>query len=126
MNSLFLQTQFNTSANRLPADFWLITAYNPDGIDSSQGLNESSDMALFAELENLGHAPIRITGSSPDGIHSEPGWAAPIDESTALELGRKYQQLALFHFHSGKIDLVDCTDSTRISLSNPEGRLKTL
>jgi len=123
MKAEYIETHFRCDAVELPDDFWLITAFNPDGIDSTDELNRAADAELFAELEKLGHAPIRITGFSPDEIHSEAGWAAPIDEAAALRLGRRFQQEALFHFLPARIDLVDCKDATRIALGARADRI---
>ena len=126
MKAEYLETHFRCNTIDLPDDFWLITAHNPDGIDAADELNQAADSELFAELEKCGHAPLRITGFSPDEIHSEAGWAAPIDEATALRLGRYFRQEALFHFHSGEIDLVDCEDGSRLPLQNPSCRIRII
>ena len=123
MKAEYLETHFRCATTDLPDDFWLITAYNPDGIDSTDALNEAADAALFAELEKLGHTPIRITGYSPDELHLEAGWSAPIDEAEALRLGRVFRQEALFHFLPARIDLIDCRDASRIMLGERISRI---
>lgn len=122
MKTEYLETHFRCATTELPDDFWLITAFNPDGIDSTDELNWAADAELFAELEKLGHTPIRITGYSPDELHSEAGWSAPIDEDEALHLGRIFRQEALFHFLPARIDLINCRDASRIILGERMSR----
>jgi len=123
INQLFLQTRFRSESSDFPAEFWLVTAYNPNGIDFSDELNRAADFRLFQELDKHGQKPIRITGVSPDELHSEVGWGAIIDETAALKLGRQFQQLAVFHFLPARIDLVDCRDATRITLGARADRI---
>jgi hypothetical protein len=95
-----------------PADFAIITAYDPDGLPTTADLNLAADESLEAELRAAGHRLHRITGGSADGVHLEPGWGVPIGLPGAVEYGRRYRQLAVFYVRGGGVCLVDCADGS--------------
>ena len=95
-----------------PADFTVITAYNPDGLETSLELNLAADVALESELRSAGYRLHRIIGGSDDGVHLEPGWGVPIGLPGAVEFGRRYRQLAIFAVRAGRLALVDCEDGS--------------
>jgi hypothetical protein len=95
-----------------PADFAIITAYDPDGLPTTAELNLAADESLEAELRAAGHRLHRITGGAADGVHLEPGWGVPIGLPGAVEYGRRYRQLAVFYVRGGGVCLVDCADGS--------------
>jgi hypothetical protein len=95
-----------------PADFAIITAYDPDGVETSLELNLAADLALEADLQAAGYRLHRITGGSADGVHLEPGWGVSIGLPGAVEFGRRYRQLAIFAVRAGRLALVDCEDGS--------------
>lgn len=123
MNPAYHDTVFEYIPTGKPPDFWVITAYNPDGKDADPADNIAADYRLREEIESLGLVPFRLIGRSPDSSHAEPGWGVPCDESTALEIGRRYRQEAVFHFTVGRIELVDCESGSHESLENPSSRI---
>ena len=102
-----------------PADFAIITAYDPDGLATSLERNLAADATLAAELRAAGYRLHRITGGSADGVHLEPGWGVPIGLPGAVEFGRRYRQLAVFCVQGGVVSLVDCTDGLAEDLGRP-------
>ena len=102
-----------------PADFAIITAYDPDGLPTTQELNRAADKALESELRAAGYRLHRITGGSADGVHLEPGWGVPIGLPGAVEYGRRYRQLAVFYIQGGGLKLVDCADGASEDLGRP-------
>ena len=102
-----------------PADFAIITAYDPDGLATSLERNLAADVTLAAELRAAGYRLHRITGGSADGVHLEPGWGVPIGLPGAVEFGRRYRQLAVFCVQGGVVSLVDCTDGLAEDLGRP-------
>ncbi len=102
-----------------PADFAIITAYDPDGLPTTAELNRAADEALESELRAAGYRLHRITGGSVDGVHLEPGWGVPIGLPGAVEYGRRYRQLAVFYIHGGGLKLVDCADGASEDLGRP-------
>jgi hypothetical protein len=95
-----------------PADFAIITAYDPDGLPTTADLNLAADESLEAGLRAAGHRLHRIIGGSADGVHLEPGWGVPIGLPGAVEYGRRYRQLAVFYVRGGGVCLVDCADGS--------------
>ncbi len=102
-----------------PADFAIITAYDPDGLPTTAELNRAADEALESELRAAGYRLHRITGGSVDGVHLEPGWGVPIGLPGAVEYGRRYRQLAVFYVQGGGLKLVDCADGASEDLGRP-------
>ena len=102
-----------------PADFAIITAYDPDGLPTTAELNRAADEALESELRAAGYRLNRITGGSVDGVHLEPGWGVPIGLPGAVEYGRRYRQLAVFYIQGGGLKLVDCADGASEDLGRP-------
>ena len=124
LNPAYHQTVFEYIPAGKPDDFWVITAYNPDGSSADLGDNLAADARLRTDLARLKITPFRVIGLSPDETHAEPGWGFPSDDATALEIGRRYQQDALYHFTAGRIDLVDCETQERHPLENPATRIR--
>jgi hypothetical protein len=104
-----------------PADFAIITGYDPDGLPTTAEQNLAADFALEAELRAAGFCPHRITGGSADGEHLEPGWGVPIGLPVAVEFGRRYRQVAIFYVRAGALSLVDCEDGSSEDLGRPFG-----
>ena len=123
-NPAYLQTVFEYIPTGKPGDFWVITAYNPKGKPADPGDNIQADAQLLADIEALEITPFRVTGLSPDETHAEPGWGFPSDETTALEIGRRYRQQAVYHFTAGRIDLVYCKTHECHSLDDPATRIR--
>lgn len=92
----------------LPDHFAIITAWNPDGLMTDGAVNEAADHVLKHELEDVGLAPFRATGCSPDLTHREPGWAVVISKVEAIALGRRHRQLGVWLIRDGELILVDC------------------
>ena len=95
-----------------PADFAIITAYDPDGQPTTAEQNLAADTALEADLRAAGYRLHRITGGSADGVHLEPGWGVPIGLPGAVEFGRRYRQVAVITVKGGVVSLVDCADGS--------------
>ena len=102
-----------------PADFAIITAYDPDGLPTTAELNRAADEALESELRAAGYLLHRVTGGSADGVHLEHGWGVPIGLPGAVEYGRRYRQLAVFCVQGGVLSLVDCADGASEDLGRP-------
>ncbi len=104
-----------------PADFAIITAYDPEGRTASPADNVEADAMLKAELQAGGFCLHRITGGSADGVHLEPGWGVPIGVPGAVEFGRRYRQVAVFYVRAGALTLVDCEDGSSEDLGRSFG-----
>ncbi len=122
LKAAYHDTVFEYIPNAEVPDFWVITAHNPDGKTTDAGDNVAADKRLHAEIAELGIIPFRIIERSPDDTHAEPGWGFPCGEATAMKIGRRYRQDAVFHFTDGRIALVNCKTSERHPLDAPETR----
>lgn len=94
----------------LPVEFAIITAWNPMWIIVPASVNRRADGTLAGELEQRGISCFRATGCSPDLTHREPGWAIAVTAQAALELGRRFKQLAIWRVRGDELVLVDCAD----------------
>lgn len=124
MKPAYHDTIFEYIPSETISDFWVVTAYNPDGKTVESADNIIADKLLMAEITALGLSPFRIIGLSPDEFHAEPGWGLPCDEALALEIGRRYKQEAVFHFTSARIVLVDCKTGECHPLDDPTNRIR--
>ena len=124
LNPAYHNTVFQFTANSKPADFWVITACNPKGKPADPGDNIKADARLHEDITKLKTTPFRVIGLSPDESHAEPGWGFPCDEASALEIGRRYRQQAVYHFTGARIDLVDCKTGGCQPLDDPATRIR--
>jgi len=99
-----------------PADFAILTAYDPEGRAASRADNVAADAMLKAELLAAGFRLHRLTGGSADGVHLEPGWGVNVGLPGAVEFGRRYRQVAVFYVRAGALTLVDCEDGSSADL----------
>jgi hypothetical protein len=104
----------------LPDHFAIITAWNPEGLMADRALNEAADRILKQELDDLGLAPFRVTGCSPDLSHREPGWGVVISKVEAIVVGRRHRQLGVWLVRDDELILIDCatgeeTDAGKLS-----------
>lgn len=123
MKPEYKTTHFYTPEKYLPHEFWLITAYNPDGVDATPEQNDQRDLDLSLALEDFDVTPFRIFIRNPDGTHEEAGWGAEITLDEAMCFAEDFEQDTVYHFISDQIYLVDCSNTTRTSLSEPENRI---
>ena len=112
MNPEYPKTVFHTPCENLPADFYIITAHNPDGQTMDPSDNDKRDEELSQDLAQLVSSKFRITGMSRDRYHSEPGWGIGCSRDTAIDMGKKYQQEAIFRISEGQLFLIDCSHET--------------
>ncbi|MGI8755653.1 MAG: DUF3293 domain-containing protein [Acidimicrobiales bacterium] len=100
----------------------VITAANPHGVTAERAEVEAADAHQQAELlhavdqaATAGHSAIQwwpAVGTSPDGIHSELSVAVSgLDRSEAVELGRRFDQLAIFELTAETQAVVSCIDT---------------
>jgi hypothetical protein len=115
-NSLYATTRFRLTAipDSWPSAFVIITAYAPTGQRWSDAENAATDQRLSAEIEALGVWHRRITGYSPDTGHAEPGWAVKLPVETGREIGRRFQQDAIFVIRADALGYVSCSGDRKV------------
>lgn len=94
------------NASVLGDEFAILTAYNPHGRDHSAADNADRDRRLRADLTARGLTWVRADGWAPDRSHREPGVAVVADRVTAQQIGREYEQSAIYWYADGVIWLV--------------------
>lgn len=96
-----------------PGDpIFVLTAYNPGGIDRDDSENEASERSLERELSSAGATYWPALGRSRDGSWSEPGVAvAMFDRAAACAYGDRYGQLAVFELTDDQVHVVRCSDA---------------
>ncbi len=87
-------------------DFVVITAWNPPVAGFDQRDNPKRDKDLHSRLVQLGVEAVRVTGTSQDLAHAEPGWAAAVSLDVALPLARDFQEAAIFAVRTNDLYLV--------------------
>ncbi len=124
LNPSYMEAYFQYIQSESPSDFYVITAYNPDGKTVSIADNSQADIELCEAIEALKLKSFSVIGMSQDELHAEPGWGVHCDEKIAIELAKRFRQEAIFHFTDGQIHLVDCKTGKRFSLRNPSERIR--
>ena len=105
-----------------PEAFVIVTACNPRGEIVDAERNESLDRELSTFLEVKGLVHCRMTGGSPDGSHLEPGYLVECDLEVGLELGRRFEQVAIYGVLDGELHLVDCKDGKKTFVAEWDSR----
>jgi AcrR family transcriptional regulator len=80
----------------LPDAFAVLTANNPRGRTVSTSENISRMLELKRQLRAHGQLWLRVDGVSPDRLHREEGVAVAVARETAVHLGRKFEQSAIY------------------------------
>lgn len=102
--TIFLLTQ-PLSTN---SSFTIVTAFNPFGQNLSNCQNLLNDRRLQADIDKM-RVPYRcVVGASPDLQHMEKSWALFCDKENGLELGLRFDQLAIYHVEKGRLLLLPC------------------
>ena len=93
------------------APIFVLTAWNPGGVDRDTSANEDAERILEAELASADASFWPALGRSPDDSWSEPGVAvAGIDRTAACALGERYGQLAVYELTDDAVRVVRCRD----------------
>jgi hypothetical protein len=90
--------------------FAIITAYQTTGQVWPQAANLQADERLRQTLEALGVWYQRLTGYSPVTGHAEPGWAVAMDFEQACDLGRQFEQDAIYYVDGDELTVSHCDD----------------
>jgi hypothetical protein len=91
-----------------PDEFAIITAYATTGETWSGEQNRAADLELESELRATGSWMRRLTGYDPSTGHAEPGWAVELGFEAACDLGRRFQQDAIFWVSGNRVWVAKC------------------
>lgn len=92
----------------LPVNWTLVTAFARTGTVRPFAENEAADARLAGELDKLGLRRWRVTGRSPSGDHAEPGWGIDAPVALARDIGRQFDQVAIFWILDGVLWVGEC------------------
>jgi hypothetical protein len=90
----------------LGGGFCVITADNPNGRTQSNSQNAAAMHRLREAIATLDADATPCDGTNPDRTHRERGLAARIDRARGIELGRAFEQIAIFHYDGDTFWLV--------------------
>jgi hypothetical protein len=80
----------------LNAEFAILTAFNPRGMDIGEGENLQRMKELEAELESSGDSFVRVDACSPDRSHCECSVAIQSSFDRAIDIAKRWEQVAIF------------------------------
>ncbi|QQX81001.1 DUF3293 domain-containing protein [Shewanella sp. KX20019] len=105
----YQQTQFLfTQCLSSKISFAIITAHNPRGEILAPCQNRLLDRKLQQEILKLRRPYRAMVGASQDWKHMEKSWAVSTDKASAIELGRKFNQNAIYYVDADKLQLIPC------------------
>jgi hypothetical protein len=91
-----------------PNEFGVVTACNPDGMTIPDAENEELTGRLELSLLEEGKEIFPVTGYDPESTHGESGFGVVCTKEEILELGRKWEQVAVFRVEDGQVWLLFC------------------
>jgi hypothetical protein len=101
----------------LAGPVFLLTSYNPRGVDLSLEENEIRLAELDAYLRAELVAAVRSIGASKDRSWIEPGFALlDADEGEALAIARRFEQAAIYAWSAERLEVVGALDEGRASV----------
>ena len=93
----------------VPIRFGVVTACNPNGVVAGEAQNVAATAILRRQLQDAGRTFFHVTGCSPDLVHQEPGFGVVCQSAEeVVELGRTWQQEAVFWVEDGIVHLLPC------------------
>jgi hypothetical protein len=93
--------------------FAIVTAHNPRGSRLSPSQNRLLDRQLQFKIQQYNRPYRALIGAAPDLSHMEKSWAIFIDKEQAVELGREFNQHAIYYVNQGLLSLIACLDSIK-------------
>lgn len=126
MNPAYRTARFHCviRESAIPATgFAIVTACNPGDRVRSDDANRRADDGLAADVDRSGWRRFRVIGASPHLRHQEPGWGVVSGSlAEAVDLGRRWEQMAIFWVEGDTLRLVDCTDAATEDLGSWSAR----
>lgn len=121
----YSQTRFSIQAQQVewPDEFAIITAWATTGEVWTADRNREADERLKQTILDRRVWHHRIVGSSPDGQHSEPGWAVAILPKEAKQLGSVFCQDAVYCVSNHELSVLSCGDDRSAPLGSFNVRL---
>lgn len=87
----------------------VITAWNPGDERPGDEINEARNEQLRVDISARGLEILEALGSDPNSLHAEKSWAVVgMTDNTAIELGKKYGQVAIFFITRARQWVLGC------------------
>jgi hypothetical protein len=115
MHPAYFETRFRHSGDHVvwPQSFAIITAYATTGECWTDAENQTADIKLRRELDEIHTWMHRITGYSPSTGHAEPGWAVEMSFDMVCDTGLRYHQDAIFVVDRDQLFVSFCDERRR-------------
>lgn len=111
---IYLTTCFKMEKIFPLSSFAIITAWNPRSKLTSHCLNRTNNQRLQHRLK--GYDWIQLLAGDPEFIWTEESIAVEMDLSTALTIGREFEQNAIFYVQDGELWLHACFDMQAVNM----------
>jgi hypothetical protein len=89
-----------------PDEFAIITAHNPMDLKLSDYENSLRNEKLLKRIQS--NVFLELSGSSPDHSHQEASFAFTSKIQEAVDIGKEFQQKAIYYVKDGNLKLVEC------------------
>ncbi len=106
----YFETHFEqlSAFDEWPKNFAIVTAYATTGEVWTDAENKLAGQLLETNLANQQVWIHRLTGYSPKSGHAEPGWAAEISFESAVDLGKRFRQDAIYYVSQDTLFVILC------------------
>ena len=104
-----------------PDEFAIITAHNPMDLKLSDYENSLRNEKLLKSIDS--NVFLELSGSSPDHSHQEASFAFMSKIQEAVDIGKEFQQKAIYYVKDGNLKLVECCTGKIEELGNFNDRL---
>ena len=123
MNPEYFNTIFLISKEpeSWPDEFAIITAHNPMDLKLSDNENCLRNEKLLKRINS--NVFLELSGSSPDHSHQEASFAFISKIEEAVDIGKEFQQKAIYYVKVGNLSLVECSTGKIEELGNFNDRL---
>lgn len=108
----FRHVRFLCDQSPVPPAFFIVTACNPEGKQVDDDANRKAAERLEEEVGRLGYESFAVTGGNKDFSHAEPGLGICCSRPVALDLARRFRQLAIFEVRNGRVSLISASGET--------------
>ena len=123
MNPEYFNTIFLISKEpeSWPDEFAIITAHNPMDLKLSDKENSLRNEKLLKRINS--NVFLELSGSSPDHSHQEASFAFISKIEEAVDIGKEFQQKAIYYVKVGNLSLVECSTGKIEELGSFNDRL---
>lgn len=109
------------ASRRLGSSIHVVTAWNPGTVRPSPRENREANERLETELWALGAELFPAVGKDPHSEHFEESWAlCSLSDEKAMELGRRYGQIAVFRITGSRQTVLGCDGGWTVSRGSRE------